>query len=118
MRKKQDQKTHTSGLQSPSLFGDLPERRVDEAKIKRLRYPVWTENKARLIERYLYYFVLVTRHGTYIDGFAGPQDSPDNWAARLVLENEPPRLRHFHLCEVEGPKVDRLRELQIQHPDR
>jgi len=33
--------------------------------------PVWTDSKARLIERYLHYFVLVTRHGIYIDGFAG-----------------------------------------------
>jgi hypothetical protein len=49
---------------------------------------LWTGNKAMLIERYLYYFVLVTKHGTYIDGFAGPQDTdrPESWAARLVLE--------------------------------
>ena len=44
-----------------------------EQPIRRLKYPVWTESKARLIERYLYYFVLITKHGTYIDGFAGPQ---------------------------------------------
>ncbi len=52
----------------------------------------WTENKAKLIERYLFYFVLVTKHGTYIDGFAGPQGVPQNWAAQLVLETEPPLL--------------------------
>ena len=28
---------------------------------------IWTENKAKLIERYLYYFVLVTKHGTYVE---------------------------------------------------
>ena len=30
-----------------------------------------------LIQRWGYYFVMVTKHGTYIDGFAGPQD-PNN----------------------------------------
>ncbi len=34
--------------------------------------PVWTHNKARFIMRYLRYFVFITKHGTYIDGFAGP----------------------------------------------
>lgn len=59
-------------------FGDpLVQRSV--VKLRPLRNPIWTENKARLIERYLYYFVLITKHGTYIDGFAGPQyaDRPD-----------------------------------------
>src|SRR5215472_2926257 len=120
MRKKQDQKTHTSGLQSPSLFGDLPERRVDEAKIKRLRYPVWTENKANLIERYLYYFVLITKHGTYIDGFAGPQrpDAVDTWAAKLVLESEPRWLRHFYLFDMGKKQVDQLQTLRHAQPER
>ena len=35
--------------------------------------PVWTDNKARFIMLYLRYFVYITHHGTYIDGFAGPQ---------------------------------------------
>ena len=30
----------------------------------------WTRNKAKLIERYLNLFVMVTKHGVYIDGFA------------------------------------------------
>ncbi|MCI0628905.1 MAG: hypothetical protein L0387_45880 [Acidobacteria bacterium] len=59
----------------PPLFPDLPLRPVETALlIKPLRNPLWTQNKAKLIERYLYYFVMVTKHGTYIDGFAGPQD--------------------------------------------
>jgi hypothetical protein len=47
---------------------------------------MWTAHKARFIERYLYYFVLVTKHGTYIDGFAGPQqpDDADMWTAKRV----------------------------------
>jgi hypothetical protein len=28
------------------------------------QFPVWTDNKARLIRWYLYYFVLITKHGT------------------------------------------------------
>ncbi len=80
--------------------------------------PIWTENKAKLIERYLYYFVLVTKHGTYIDGFAGPQypRKLDAWAARLVLESEPRWLRHFHLCEINQRKFVALGKLRDQQP--
>jgi hypothetical protein len=54
---------------------------------------MWTAHKARFIERYLYYFVQVTKHGTYIDGFAGPQqpDDADMWTAKwsfnLILQH-------------------------------
>ena len=91
----------------------LPPRRRKGAPAERL----WTGNKALLIERYLYYFVLVTKHGTYIDGFAGPQDAerPESWAARVVLESEPKRLRHFHLCELDPCKVKMLRDLKREH---
>jgi three-Cys-motif partner protein len=91
-----------------------------ELRIKRMRHPVWTENKAKLIERYLYYFVLVTKHGTYIDGFAGPQapDKPDMWAAKLVLESQPRWLRHLYLFEQVVPKVRSLRELSDAQPAR
>jgi len=41
---------------------------------KSLRYPLWTQNKARLIQAYLQLFEYVTHHGTYIDGFAAPQE--------------------------------------------
>lgn len=100
------------------LFDDLPHLHVDEAKIRRLRFPVWTENKARLIERYLYYFVLVTKHGTYIDGFAGPQEptKDDTWAAKLVLETEPKWLRHFYLFDADKSQVKSLRGLKQRQP--
>jgi hypothetical protein len=49
---------------------ELPEGPKRKRHFARLPYPIWTENKARLIERYLFYFVLVTKHGTYIDAFA------------------------------------------------
>lgn len=99
----------------------LPEQAPDtEPKTKPLRSCLWTEHKAKLIERYLYYFVLITKHGTYIDGFAGPQQPshPDTWAAKLVLENEPRRLRHFHLFDINQRKYERLLALKAEQPER
>lgn len=83
-----------------------------------LRHPIWTENKARLIERYLYYFVLITKHGVYIDGFAGPQqpDKPETWAAKLVLESGPRWLRSFFLCDEDQEQARRLDELEASQP--
>ncbi len=81
---------------------------------KRLAYPIWTEHKARFIEQYLKCFVYVTRSGTYIDGFAGPQwyDRPEAWAAKLVLDSRPPLLKHFHLCEKNKRKLKMLERLR------
>ncbi len=89
-----------------------------EPKLRRPQHPVWTENKAKLIERYLYYFVLVTHHGTYIDGFAGPlhADMPETWAAKLVVESEPRWFRHFYLYDVEKNQVDLLNQLRDAQP--
>lgn len=80
---------------------DMPESIPIEVKVKELLHPIWTENKAKLIERYLYYFVLVTKHGTYIDGFAGPQepDKPEMWAAKLVMESRPRWFHNFYLFD-------------------
>ena len=63
--------------------------------------PIWTETKAQLIQNYLRLFLYITKHGVYIDGFAGAQDpdNPGSWAAKLVLELEPQWLRTFFLCE-------------------
>lgn len=74
-------------------------------ELKPLNGPVWTGNKARLIKRYLQCFTYVTKHGTYLDAFAGPQSAsdPDTWAAKLVLEAKPAWLRHFALFEL-NPK--------------
>jgi three-Cys-motif partner protein len=80
---------------------------------------MWTAHKARFIERYLYYFVLVTKHGTYIDGFAGPQqpDDADMWTAKRVLESEPRWLRHFYLYDLSRAQVTHLQTLkQAQRP--
>ena len=50
-------------------------------------------------------------NGTYIDGFAGPQDPerPETWAAKLVLEMEPKWFRDFWLCELTQAGVDALK---------
>lgn len=98
----------------------LPERPEPdtEPEIKRLRHRVWTENKAKLIERYLLYFVFITHHGTYIDGFSGPQepDHPEMWSANLVLANEPKWLRHFHLFDIHPEQIERLETLKLVQP--
>ena len=89
-----------------------------EPPVSPIRERIWTENKAKLIERYLYYFVLITKHGTYIDGFAGPQyeDKANSWAAKLVLESEPRRLRHFHLYDIKENQFKQLEALRDSQP--
>src|SRR5690349_1420487 len=95
-------------------------RQARPARVKTPTHPVWTENKAKLIERYLFYFVQVTKHGTYLDGFAGPQepDKLDMWSARLVLESEPRWFRHFYLFEQDPAKVRMLEQLKAGHPPK
>lgn len=98
---------------------ELPVRPEEGIALPQLKHPIWTENKAKLIQRYLFLFELVTRHGTYIDGFAGPQepDKPSMWAAKMVLEMPPPLLRHFHLCEKAKYKVRMLESLKRAQPE-
>jgi three-Cys-motif partner protein len=105
----------------PSLWsaGDLPEflKGMPSKNFKSLRFPLWTQNKARLIQTYLRLFVYITKHGTYIDGFAAPQEEalPDTWAARLVLEMEPKWFREFWLCDINRKGLTKLRELRDTH---
>ncbi|MGD0833178.1 MAG: three-Cys-motif partner protein TcmP [Candidatus Dormibacteria bacterium] len=80
--------------------------------------PVWSHAKAQLIAEYLRLFVLITKHGTYIDGFAGPQANEECWSARHVLELSPPRLRHFFLCDAAPTAVRQLEDLRDAHPGR
>jgi len=76
--------------------------------------PIWTKNKAKLIEKYLLQFVFVTHHGAYIDGFAGPQraNNPEMWAAKLVLEITPRLLRKFYLYDIKKEQVALLEQLK------
>jgi three-Cys-motif partner protein len=79
--------------------------------------PVWTDNKARFIMLYLKYFVYITKHGTYIDGFAGPQaeEETESWSAKLVLESKPQWFRKFHLCDENRMQIQRLKALKEAH---
>lgn len=89
-----------------------------EPELKSIDRPVWTDNKAHFIMRYLRYFVFITKHGTYIDGFAGPQAErmTYSWAAKLVLESEPRWMRHFYLCDDKRSQVALLEELKVAQP--
>lgn len=104
-----------------SLFNDAEAPRIKDGIVeltfkssKQDGYPVWSENKAKLIQQYVRYFILVTKHGTYIDGFAGPQVeeyNDDSWSAKRVMEIQPPWLRRFILCDMSDIQVDHLKRL-------
>jgi len=82
---------------------EIPPVTGNAVEIDALPSPIWTETKARLIQNYLRLFLFITKHGAYIDGFAGPQDkqNSDSWAAKLVLELAPPWMKTFFLCELD-----------------
>lgn len=103
----------------PDLFDVGPRRKASRPEFVRQRAPYWTHNKAKLIERYLQQFLFVTKHGTYLDGFAGPQEEDldsENWAARLVLRLRPQWLKRFVLIEKEPDQVALIREMIRQMP--
>lgn len=81
---------------------EIPPVAGNAVEIGALPSPIWTETKAQLIANYLRLFLLITKHGVYVDGFAGPQDkeNPNSWAAKLVLELSPPWMKAFFLCEL------------------
>jgi three-Cys-motif partner protein len=101
------------------LFADLPTIEP-RRKYPRPSAPVWTEHKANFIQRYLTLFIQITKHGTYIDGFAGPQrsDLEKAWSARLVLQIRPPLLRHFFLCERNTKSFSALRKCVADVPSQ
>ncbi len=89
-------------------------------RYKRVQEPIWTHHKARFIQQYLKFFVQITKHGAYIDGFAGPQyhDQLDSWAAALVLSSDPKWLRHIFLCELTTRGFRALAKLVASQPER
>jgi three-Cys-motif partner protein len=110
--------TETSKLFVAPLFPDLL---VDSAKARRygrINTPIWSEHKAKFIQQYLKIFVQITKHGAYIDGFAGPQNEgqPEAWTAELVLKSKPMWLRHFFLCEKSVKSLAALRRLRRAQP--
>ena len=108
-------------IREPKLWaeGDLPQhpKGLVGKNFQSLRFPLWTQNKARLIQTYLQLFMFITHHGTYIDGFAAPQDAdfPDTWAAKLVLEMQPRWFRDFWLCDIEAVGLEKLKALRDAH---
>ena len=94
------------------------ERLPAEPAVASSESAVWTDNKAKFIRCYLRYFVLLTKHGTYIDGFAGPQEESetDSWSAKLVLSSEPRWIKHFHLCDDSNAQVEFLENLRHCQP--
>lgn len=114
--KKRAKKRPKVGL--PSLFPDLPDQPVPGTISQAINGQVWTEQKAQLIARYLRYFVFITKHGAYIDGFAAPKDekNPHTWAAKLVIESEPRWLRQFYLCDL-PERANHLKGLAATQPN-
>ncbi len=105
------------GVQDALFGAALPVPKPKKKKrVRPVEMPLQSVRKALLVAEYLRLFIFVTKHGTYIDGFAGPQsesmDEPETWSARLVLENEPKWLRHFHLFELGDLQVQRLKRLR------
>lgn len=101
------------------LFEDLPDQYRLESVLQGGIVPIWTQHKAQVIAKYIYLFTIITHHGAYIDGFAGPKnkDLPNSWAAELVINTEPRRLREFFLCDLDEKKVEALRNLVAQQRD-
>ena len=99
-------------------LSEIPVRTIKELVFRGIEQPIWTEHKAGLISHYLRYFVYITKHGVYIDGFAGPQDPsrPESWAAKLVLENEPAWMRTFYLCDRDPKQIEALKEMFKSKP--
>jgi len=102
------------------LFDDLPEQTAPVSVFQAGVDPVWTEHKAQLIARYLRYFVFITKHGAYIDGFAAPKDpdNPESWAAKLVVNSTPKFLKQFFLCEIDRRRASHLYELKKSQPSK
>lgn len=103
----------------PYLFDavEIPEATVAEQKdFKSLVHPLWTENKARLIQEYIRLFTFVTKHGTYIDGFAAPQrrNLKNLCSANLVLQAQPQWIREFWLCDIEPEGLSLLEEIKSE----
>ena len=103
-----------------NLFELPPAELKPDGKEFRERNPIWTECKAKLIERYLFYFVQITHTGTYIDAFAGPQESEKHemWSAKLVIESCPRWIKNFFLFELKPSQVKFIEVMRDSQPRR
>jgi three-Cys-motif partner protein len=109
-RKNQPSFDPLSGELFPDAPGGVAESVLTFSPANRV---LWTETKAKLIEAYIKLFLLVTRHGIYIDAFAGPQypDHPDKWAAKLVANLQPDYLNHIFLCDYDEEKYQQIQQM-------
>ena len=102
------------------MFGDRPSGKPTRLTLAAGGVPLWTAEKASLIDEYIHRFLLVTRHGVYLDLFAGPQrvDDTESWSVRRVLERRTagnPLISHYAVCDENPTQVERLRELGGRH---
>ena len=100
------------------MFGDGPSKKLTKLKLAEGGAPLWTAEKASLIDEYIHRFLLVTKHGVYLDLFAGPQraDDLESWSVRRVLVRRTegsPSVRHYAVCDEDPAQVERLREFGI-----
>ena len=102
-------------------FSAQPQGKLTKPKLQKSGRGLWTAEKAALIDEYIHLFLLVTKHGVYVDLFAGPQrvDDTESWSVRRVLERRTegnPAIRHFAVCDKNPGKAEQLRELGRHHP--
>ena len=94
-------------------------RRSPQKPLSEIGAPLWTADKSRLIDEYIHHFLLVTKHGIYLDLFAGPQrpNDPENWSVRRVLRRRTagPAIRHYAVCDKNPRQVRRLQDLGRSH---
>jgi|SRR5579862_602752 len=120
MRSTRSKPPSTSESFPLALFPDIDLGRGKKTRTyKRIHEAIWTHNKAHFVQQYLKYFVQITKHGAYIDGFSGPQSflQLEAWSAALVLKSEPRWLRKFFLCEISRKGVKELKALAASQRD-
>ena len=102
-------------------FSARPQGKLTKPKLQKSGTPLWTAEKASLIDEYIHLFLLVTKHGVYVDLFAGPQrvNDTESWSVRRVLERRTegnPAIRHYAVCDKDPAQAKRLRDLGSHHP--
>ena len=97
-----------------------PKFEGEQPRFKSTQTKVWSGAKARMIELYIRYFLFVTHHGIYIDGFSGPQnpDRLDHWTAKRIVELRPRWIRNIFLGELKADSVYILEQMLIDQPPR
>lgn len=107
------------------LFGPVPPGRKPQkipANPVELSGRLWTGQKSRLIAEYLHRFLHVTKSGTYLDLFAGPQSETydDGWSIKRVIErrDEGPNLGYFAACDNNPQQIERLKQLRETYAGR